>query len=45
MLITAGLLSLGAPFWYNSLKDLTSLRPAVSKLIGEDKAAETKSKK
>jgi hypothetical protein len=45
MLITAGLLSLGAPFWYNSLKDLTSLRPAVSKLIGEEKAAETKTKK
>ena len=45
MLVTAGLLSLGAPFWYNSLKDLTSLRPAVSKLIGEEKAAETKTKK
>lgn len=45
MLITAGLLSLGAPFWYNSLKDLTSLRPAVSKLIGEEKAAETKTEK
>ena len=41
MLITAGLLSLGAPFWYNSLKDITSLRPAVSKLIGEEKAAQT----
>lgn len=38
MLITAGLLSLGAPFWYNSLKDLTSLRPAVSKIIDEEKA-------
>jgi hypothetical protein len=42
MLITAGLLSLGAPFWYNSLRDITSLRPALSKLIGEEKAAENK---
>jgi hypothetical protein len=45
MLVTAGLLSLGAPFWYNCLKDLTSLRPAVSKIIGKEKAAETKTKK
>jgi hypothetical protein len=41
MAITAGLLSLGAPFWYNSLKDLMSLRPAVSKLIGKEDAAQT----
>ncbi len=40
MLITAGLLSLGAPFWYNCLKNLTSLRPAVAKLIDDEKAAE-----
>ena len=44
MLITAGLLSLGAPYWYNILKNLTSLRPAVSKLIDEEKAAETKTR-
>ena len=44
MLITAGLLSLGAPYWYNILKNLTSLRPAVSKLIGEEKAAEKKTR-
>ena len=40
MLITAGLLSLGAPYWYNILKNLTSLRPAITKLIGQDKAPE-----
>lgn len=45
MLITAALLSLGAPFWYNSLKDLMSLRPAVSKRIGAEKAAQAEDKK
>jgi hypothetical protein len=30
---TAGLLSLGAPFWFNLLKNLTSLRPALATLI------------
>jgi hypothetical protein len=30
VLATAGLLSLGAPFWYNALKGLASLRPAVA---------------
>ena len=30
VLITAALLSLGAPFWYNSLKTLSSLRPMVA---------------
>jgi hypothetical protein len=40
MLITAALLSLGAPYWYNILKNLTSLRPAVANLIGEKKTAE-----
>jgi len=38
MLITAALLSLGAPYWYNILKNLTSLRPAVANLIGREKA-------
>ena len=33
MAITAGLLSLGAPFWFNLLKNLTNLRPAVAKLV------------
>jgi len=30
---TAGLLTLGAPFWFNLLKNLMSLRPAVANLI------------
>lgn len=30
ILLTAGLLALGAPFWYNALKTLTSLRPMVA---------------
>jgi hypothetical protein len=33
LLATAGLLALGAPFWFNLLKNLTSLRPAVANLI------------
>jgi len=33
MAITAGLLTLGAPFWFNLLKNLMSLRPAVASLI------------
>jgi hypothetical protein len=33
ILITAGFLTLGAPFWFNLLKNLMSLRPAVAKLI------------
>jgi hypothetical protein len=31
--LTAGLLSLGAPFWFNLLKNLISLRPALADLI------------
>jgi hypothetical protein len=33
VLITAGLLALGAPFWFNLLKNLMNLRPAVANLI------------
>jgi len=33
ILATAGLLALGAPFWFNMLKNLTSLRPALATLI------------
>jgi hypothetical protein len=33
ILVTAGLLTLGAPFWFNLLKNLMSLRPAVANLI------------
>lgn len=42
MAMTAGLLSLGAPFWYNSLRDLMSLRPAVAKQISKEEGPETK---
>lgn len=31
--LTAGLLTLGAPFWFNMLKNLMNLRPAVASLI------------
>jgi hypothetical protein len=30
ILVTAGLLSLGAPFWFNALKTLSNLRPLVA---------------
>ena len=33
VLMTAGLLTLGAPFWFNLLKNLMSLRPALAALI------------
>jgi hypothetical protein len=33
VVMTAGLLTLGAPFWFNLLKNLTSLRPALAALI------------
>ncbi len=33
MLMTTGLLTLGAPFWFNLLKNMMSLRPAVARLI------------
>jgi hypothetical protein len=33
VLLSAGLLTLGPPFWFNLLKNLMSLRPAVANLI------------
>ena len=33
ILLTAGFLTLGSPFWFNLLKNLMSLRPAVASLI------------
>lgn len=36
MLFTAALLSLGAPFWYNNLKNLTSLRSVVAGKISDE---------
>ena len=37
ILFSVGLLSLGAPFWYHSLKNLTSLRSTVAQNIAEEK--------
>jgi hypothetical protein len=31
--LSAGLLTLGAPFWFNLLKNLMNLRPAVASLV------------
>jgi hypothetical protein len=40
VLISGALLSLGAPFWFNSLKAMTNLRPIIaSKQTDEDKAS------
>ena len=36
VLFSVGLLSLGAPFWYNALKNLTSLRSAVAQIISKE---------
>jgi len=43
VLLTIGLLTLGAPFWYNLLKNLTGLRPALAQLMGKEKDARDKS--
>ena len=39
ILLTAGLLAMGAPFWYNALKTLTSLRPMVATRSEQQKQA------
>ena len=36
MLFSVGLLSLGAPFWYNALKNLTSLKSTVAQNITKE---------
>ena len=36
MILFAALLTLGAPYWYNLLKNLTSLRPALAQAIGRE---------
>jgi hypothetical protein len=41
MLLCAGLLTLGAPYWYNLLKNLMSLRPALAQVIGKEEAVES----
>ncbi len=37
LLVTAGLLSLGAPFWFNTLKSLASLRPVLANRVDADR--------
>jgi len=39
ILASAALLSLGAPFWFNALKSLANLRPALAKQIGQEEEA------
>jgi hypothetical protein len=36
ILVSAALLSLGAPFWFNTLKSLTNLRPKLAEEIDKD---------
>jgi hypothetical protein len=36
-LVAAALLSLGAPFWFNALKTLTSLRPILAGKLEKEK--------
>jgi hypothetical protein len=36
ILATAALLSLGAPFWFNTLKSLTNLRPLLAREVDKD---------
>jgi hypothetical protein len=38
ILVSAALLSLGAPFWYNTLKSLTNLRPTLANAIEKNPA-------
>jgi hypothetical protein len=40
ILVSAALLSLGAPFWYNTLKSLTNLRPTLASAV-EKKPAQS----
>lgn len=42
MLFSAALLSLGAPFWYNSLKGLTNLRSTVAQNMSKEQKGEQK---
>jgi hypothetical protein len=43
ILITAGLLSLGAPFWFNTLRSLSNLRPLVAHTSTKTPAGSTQS--
>jgi hypothetical protein len=44
ILVSAALLSLGAPFWFNNLKTLASLRPLLAKNIEEEDKKKGKGK-
>lgn len=44
MTLFAALLTLGAPYWYNLLKNLTSLRPALAQAVGKEEASRNKDK-
>jgi hypothetical protein len=37
ILVSAALLSLGAPFWYNTLKSLTNLRPTLANAVEQNR--------
>ena len=37
--VTAGLLSLGAPFWFNALKTLSNLRPILARQTSGQEAS------
>ena len=39
MLITAALLTMGAPFWFNLLKTMARLRPVLANKIKEEPVA------
>lgn len=42
MLLFSALLSLGAPYWFNLLKTLTSFRPLLAQQVDQDKAKKDK---
>lgn len=42
-LVSIVFLSLGAPFWFNTLRQLSNLKPAIASKVGEPKQGEEKS--
>jgi hypothetical protein len=43
ILVTAGFLSLGAPFWFNILRSLSNLRPLLANMSAKTEAGSTQS--
>ena len=43
ILVTAGLLSLGAPFWFNMLRSLSNLRPLLANTTAKTASGSTQS--